>query len=173
MKKRVIALVTAAVMVFAMGCGKKAPAEVPAETIPVADRTVAEHLMYDFEAQVKADEAVSAMDVATKLTENEIVYDFGFFPMEIEEGLLNGFDNAEIKGFSEGALFAPMIGSIPFVGYVFTLSDGTDADAFVQTLKDNANPRWNICTEAEQTLVDKVGNKVLFVMSPKSFDDEF
>ena len=32
----------------------------------------------------------------------------------------------QIKGFKEGVMFAPMIGVIPFVGYVFDLADGTD-----------------------------------------------
>ena len=172
MKKRVIALVTAVVMVFAMGCGKKNnPSETPAETIPVADRTVAQHLMYDFEAQVKANPDVTAQEVADKLLENEVIQ-FSGISMPVEEGLLNGFDNAEIKGFSEGVLFAPMIGTIPFVGYIFTLSDDADAAAFIQSLKDNANLRWNICTEADELLVDNVGNKVFFVMSPTSFDAE-
>jgi len=39
-------------------------------------------------------------------------------------------------------------------------------------LKDNANPRWNICTEAEETVVGSVDNKVFFVMCPKSFETE-
>ena len=88
----------------------------------------------------------------------------------IEEGFLSGFDNTEIKGFSKGIMFGPMMGTIPFVGYVFELADGADVDAFVSTLKTNANPRWNICTEAEQTIVEKSGNKVFFLMCPKSLE---
>ena len=67
-------------------------------------------------------------------------------------------------------MFAPMIGTIPFVGYVFTLAEGADAEAFVKTLSDNANPRWNICTEAEDTIIEAVGNKVFFLMCPKSLE---
>jgi hypothetical protein len=92
--------------------------------------------------------------------------------MEVEPGLLNGFDNAEITGFEEGVLFAPMIGSIPFVGYVFTLADDADVDAFETTLKDNANLAWNICTEADEMVVDHVGSEVFFVMCPASLDEE-
>ena len=95
---------------------------------------------------------------------------FGPMVMPVEEGLLTGFDNAEIKGFEEATTFAPMIGTIPFVGYVFTLPADADADAFVTTLTDNANPRWNICTEADETVVETVGNKVFFVMCPSSFE---
>lgn len=58
----------------------------------------------------------------------------------VEPGLLMGFGNDEITGFAEGVMFAPVIGTIPFVGYLFRLDAGTDGDAFVQTLKDQANP---------------------------------
>jgi hypothetical protein len=40
----------------------------------------------------------------------------------------------------------------------------------MQTLKDNADPRWNICVEAEETVCEQVGNKVFFVMCPKSLE---
>ena len=90
--------------------------------------------------------------------------------MPVEEGFLNGFDN-EIKGFKEGVMFGPAIGTIPFVGYIFTVADGGDVDAFVKTLGDNANLRWNICTEAEEMICEAVGNTVFFVMCPTSFEE--
>jgi len=90
--------------------------------------------------------------------------------MSVEEGYLTGFGNAEIKGFKEGAMFAPMIGTIPFVGYVFTLENADKASDFIAQLKKNANLRWNICTEADEMITGNVGNKVFFVMSPVSFE---
>ena len=90
--------------------------------------------------------------------------------MPVEPGLLSGFDNYEVTGFQEGAVFMPMIGSIAFVGYVFTLEDGADVNAFMENLKANCNPRWNICVEAEETRVASVGNKVFFVMSPMTLE---
>ena len=57
-----------------------------------------------------------------------------------------------------------MIGTIPFVGYVFTVSDGGDVDAFVENLKNTADMRWNICTEADEMVVQAEGNRVFFVM---------
>ena len=83
--------------------------------------------------------------------------------------MLAGFNNAEITGFDEGVMFAPMIGSIPFVGYIFTLPDGADTEAFLQLLTDNADPRWNICTEADETVTGKAENMIFFVMSPAQF----
>ena len=90
--------------------------------------------------------------------------------MPIEEGFLNGFDN-EIKGFAEGAMFGPMIGTIPFIGYIFTLPAGAGVNAFIGTLKANANLRWNICTAAEEMVTGAVGQTVFFVMCPAQFEE--
>ena len=84
--------------------------------------------------------------------------------MPVEPGLLTGFGNEEIKGFKEGTMFSPIIGSIPFVGYIFRVDDGTDVNDFMKELKENANLRWNICTEADQMLVTNVDRTVLFAM---------
>ena len=81
-----------------------------------------------------------------------------------------GFDNFEVKGFRDGAIFAPMIGSIPFVGYVFVMEEGTDIDAFMNDLKENANLSWNICVTAEDMVIDRADDKILFVMCPLSFE---
>ena len=80
-------------------------------------------------------------------------------------------DNAEITGFKNGATFGPMIGSIPFIGYVFELEDGVSASDFIANLKKNANLRWNICVEAEEMVAGSSGNKVFFVMCPKAFEE--
>ena len=92
--------------------------------------------------------------------------------VSVEPGYLNGFDNAEIKGFKEGAMFAPMMGTLPVIGYVFVLENAADASSFVSTLKQNANLRWNICTSADEMVAGSVGNKVFFVMCPTSFEQE-
>ena len=87
--------------------------------------------------------------------------------MPVEEGFLMGFDE-EISGFEDAVMFAPMIGTIPFVGYVFDLAEDADVEAFVTTLQEHANMRWNICTEAEQTVTASFGDKVFFMMCKKS-----
>jgi len=68
-------------------------------------------------------------------------------------------------------VFQPMIGSIAFIGYVFELEDGVSASDFAANLKQNANMRWNICVEAEETVTSVAGNKVFFVMCPKQFEE--
>ena len=113
----------------------------------------------------------SALSVAEKLVANPIIA-FAGGAMEVEPGYLTGFDNTEIKGFKEGAMFAPMIGTIPFVGYVFTLEAGVNASDFISTLKSSANLRWNICTSADEIVTGTSGDKVFFVMSPLSFEEE-
>ena len=113
----------------------------------------------------------NALTVAEKLSAYPDLSVLPMGAMEVEQGLLTGFDNAEIKGFKEGATFMPMMGTIPFVGYVFTLEDGADVSAFISTLTANANKRWNICTEAEETVTGSLGNKVFFVMCNKTLED--
>lgn len=129
--------------------------------------TVANTLMSDFKSIAKSQNAES---IANQLIANKII---PFMPavMPVEEGLLNGFGDAEITGFKEGAMFGPMIGSIPFIGYVFELKDETDVNQFISTLKSNANLRWNICTEADEMVVCSVDKKVFFVMCPKYFEE--
>ena len=129
--------------------------------------TVANTLMSDFKSIAKSQNAET---IANQLIANKII---PFVPavMPVEEGGLNGFGDAEITGFKEGAMFGPMIGTIPFIGYVFELKDETDVNQFISTLKSNANLRWNICTEADEMVVCSVDKKVFFVMCPKYFEE--
>lgn len=132
--------------------------------------TVGQVLKDDFLAQVDANADATAQEIADALIANPII-PFAGATMPVEEGLLNGFGNTEVTGFSEGVMFAPMIGSIPFVGYVFTLEEGADAEAFMQSLKDSADLNWNICTAADEMTVEQSGNKVFFLMSPLNFSE--
>ena len=153
--KKLLAVLLIAVMVMALAaCGGGNAG------------TVGETLLEDF----KNDNAGTAQEIAERLISNEII-EFAGTTMPVEPGLVAGFDNAEITGFEEGVMFAPMMGTIPFVGYIFTLEEGADVEAFKSTLEENANLRWNICTEAEELTVDSEGNKVFFLMSPKSFEE--
>lgn len=134
----------------------------------VTGDTLGQTLLADFEAKA-ADGELSCQILADELMKNPAIL-FGPATMPVEPGLLTGFGETEITGFKEGTMFSPMIGSIAFVGYVFELEDGTDGEAFMQTLKDNSDPRWNICVEAEETVVGQTGNKVFFVMCPTSLE---
>lgn len=151
------------------------PAEMPTPEVgaeagnEVSGDTVGNMLAQEFHALKAENAEITAQEMADAILANPMIQ-FQGGSMPVEEGLLAGFDNAEIKGFNSGVMFAPMIGSIPFVGYVFTLDEGADVDAFMQTLKDNANPRWNVCVEAEETIVENADNMVFFVMCPSQFE---
>lgn len=142
------------------------PAEKPVEKPVEAPKTVGNNLLSVF----KANASGSALSVAEKIVEKGNL-PFMAGAMEVEPGLLSGFDNAEITGFKSGAQFGPMMGSIAFVGYVFELEDGVSASDFIANLKKNANLRWNICVEAEEMVAGSSGNKVFFVMCPKTFQE--
>lgn len=164
--KKTIAIILAALMMLAMtACGTGNTNSTEPQTDP-APTTVGTKLLADFKTLTDK----TPQEIAdTLLTNPEI--QFMTATMPVEEGYLNGF-NEEIKGFEEGVMFGPAIGTIPFVGYIFTVAEGNDVDAFVKTLEDNANLRWNICTEAEELVVEAVDNTVFFVMCPKSFEEE-
>ena len=167
--KKIFCLMLAVMMLLSMvACGSKSgKEEVEQDPEPT---TVGTFLRKDFKDRLAENADLTAQELADALLTNEHIL-FAGAAMPVEPGLLMGFDNAEITGFSEGVMFAPMIGTIPFLGYVFVLDEGTDADAFVKNLEDNANPRWNICTEAEETVTGKVGNKVFFVMCPTTMEE--
>ena len=120
--------------------------------------------------ELKANGEISNQELADAILEKS-QFEFAAVSMEVEPGLLTGFGNTEITGFQDGVMFGPVIGTIPFIGYVFTVEDGTNVDDFVALLKDNAERRWNICTDAEEMTAEQSGSRVLFVMGPRSFEE--
>ncbi len=135
----------------------------------VSGETVGQTLLAEFNAIMAEDASLDAYSIAEKVIAHESIQFMGG-AMEVEPGFLSGFDNYEVTGFDKGAMFGPMMGSIAFVGYIFELPADADVDAFMTSLKDNANPRWQICVEAEETTVEANGNKVFFLMSPVKFE---
>ena len=139
------------------------PEEKPAET--PQSQTPVNVILADFKAKVNGASDLEAL--AADLLKNPIIQ---FMPasMPVEPGFLNGF-KSEISGFSKGVMFGPAIGTIPFMGYLFEVEG--DVNAFIATLKENADLRWNICTAADEMVVASVGNKVCFVMAPSAFEE--
>ena len=191
--KKIVAIILAAIMLVALvSCGNSnngddttTPADTttatPVDTSTVEDTTVVEtsddviptvdentlggKLWASFVDTCKANSSATTEEIANAVSS---IPEIQFMKMvsPVEPGLLSGFDNAEIKGFKSGHAFGPMIGSIPFISYVFELEEGSDVAAFVKNLTDSANPRWNICVEADQTVAGSCGNYVFFVMCP-------
>ena len=121
--------------------------------------TLGESLAAVFREEAKKDTSVA--DIATALSEKA---GYQCVVVDMEEGFLSGFDE-DITGFKACTQFAPMISTIPFVGYVFEVED---PEGFKEKLEAVANPAWNICTEADQTVCEISGNYVFFVMCPIS-----
>lgn len=140
---------------------------------PAADgASVAQTLVSEFKT-LAADTSLNAQAIADALLGSAVLSNVGMMgTMPIEDVYLSGFDNYEVKGFDECVMFSPMIGTIPFVGYVFTVADGVDAAAFASDLEANANLRWNICVAADEVATAVEGSKVMFVMAPMSFEQD-
>ncbi len=133
--------------------------------------TAGEILFNAFKEMMEAKPETTAQEAADALITNEIIQFMGG-TMPVEPGLLSGFGNAEIKGFEEAVVFMPMMGSIPFVGYIFDMPADADLEAFMTTLKENADMRWQICVEAEEMVVEAIGDKVFFLMCKKDLSAE-
>ena len=179
--KKIIAILMAALMLVSFAACTKTTVDeevsTDADVQNVVDEETSEAAAAGSVADALAEEfmnlaatAADAQAIADALAASSVVSAIGPATMPVEEGFLTGFDNAEIKGFDAAVMFAPMIGTIPFVGYVFDLAEGTDAAAFVQTLEDNANLRWNICTMADEMATATEGEYVFFVMAPASLE---
>ena len=133
----------------------------------VAEGSWGEMLWEAFETTMNDNPSSTAVDAAFMLSMHESI-PFMAGSAEVMPGLLTGFDNNEITGFKSGAMFGPMMGSTAFIGYVFELEEGADVNAFMTSLTDNCDPRWNVCVEADQTVVGAYNNMVFFLMCPKS-----
>ena len=137
------------------------PEEKPAET--PAGATMGDTMLAVF----RANRDRSIDDIANACISDKSIQFFGM-TAPMEEGFFPEFDG-DVKGFTKCVKFGPAMGSIAFSGLVFEVSG--DANAFADDLKSRANPRWNICVEAEQTICEVYGNKVFFLMCPKSLGE--
>ncbi len=126
-------------------------------------QTLGEILAEDF--LNKATDEAAALSIAEELMKNEAIK-FAPVVQNYEDEFLMGFGSEEVKGYKEAAVFSPAIGTIPFIGYIFTLEEGTDAEEFKVELEKKSKLNWNICTTADQRMVSAKGNKVFFVMCP-------
>ena len=77
---------------------------------------------------------------------------------------MTGFNVREIKGIASGAFAAPVINSLPLIAYVFKLDGTVHVDEFKNTLKENCDLVWNICTSADPVICESEGEYVLFAM---------
>ena len=171
MKKFLTLLALCVVLILTLtACGcSDAPAQESGDVPVVEGDTLSADL---------ANEVLYLVDTAEDPTAQTLAEDFlavAELPFEamvlpVEPGLLTGFGNVEITGFSQGVMFGPSISTIPFLGYVFQLEEGTDGAQFCQTLQEYCDLRWNICTEAEEVIAVEGGCCVFFLMCPSSLE---
>ena len=151
--KKIFALILVLAMVLALcACGKQEAAE---------PETLGQTLYKDFTAKVDAGEKDPQALADAILSSGLLPFDG--LSAEVVPGWLMGF-TADIEGFEKAVMFGPAIGAIPFVGYVFQLDSADSCEAFCAKLLENADPRWNICTEADETVCGSAQNLVFFVM---------
>lgn len=135
-------------------------------TAPIEGDTVADKLIEEFRAETKT--TTDVLSIAETIGKSSVFNEIEMVAVEVEEGDLNGFDEP-IEGFSKGAMFSPMISTIPFIGYIF---ESENAEELARTLEEKGNLNWNICTSAEDKKVVVEGDKVIFIMSPYELEDK-
>lgn len=130
------------------------------------ENTVAKTLGKQFESEIENEKDIEK--VAKKIAENEIL-EISVDAFQVKSGdYLSGFQK-EIKDFKNAYVIRPMIGTIPFIAYIFEVENSSE---FAEELESSADLRWNICTEADEMHVVVRGDYVFFVMSPKTFEQE-
>lgn len=150
------------------GSGKDEKEDEPVIIKPsVKSGTMGKELWNSFQTAVTDDPKIGMEELANILITDPVIQFMGM-ASSVETGAeyFAGFGEYQITGYDSAATFAPMIGSIAFVGYVFDLSDDTNVSKFIKKLKQNCDPGWNICVTADQTVVGAVDDKVFFVMCP-------
>ena len=177
MKKLLTLLALCAALVLTLtACGGSDTSSAGESDVPVVEGDTSEtyaplatDLANEFLHLVDTAEDPSALTLAEDFL---AVADLPFeaMVMPVEPGLLTGFGNVEITGFSEAVMFGPSISTIPFLGYIFQLEEGADGTEFCQTLQEYCDLRWNICTEAEEVIAVQGGDYVFFLMCPSSLE---
>lgn len=159
MKKALtLILIIFSITIIITGCGKK-------EGTKNNDNTLAVNLVQEFKKEIT--ETKDIKKVAKKLAKSN----FDMPDLEVSNvskaDYLTGF-NEKIQGYKKAYVIVPTISTIPFIAYIF---ESDKPNELANTLKEQANLRWNICTEADEMQVAVVDNYVFFVMSPNNFDD--
>lgn len=75
-----------------------------------------------------------------------------------------GVDNLKVE---EAYVSDAMMSSQAHSVAVIKLKDGEDIAAAKKAIEENANPRKWLCVEAEQVIVENIGNTIILIMSNK------
>lgn len=147
--KKLIALALCLTMIFALSACSKGGNEGP--------DTQGEKLFVEFKNEIE-----SSGDINAAAEKVAAASELSCQVQDMTEGFFPGF-STDVTGFKTSVGIFPIIGSIPFVCYIF---EAENPDTFAADLTETADPRWNICTEAEETICRVVDNYVFFAMCP-------
>lgn len=134
-------------------------------------KTIGQRLADDFKALLNPEKMMGARAMADELLKGDYLT-FEHATTDVQPGKLKGFGDAEITGFKEGVMIEAKKEEVPFLAYIFTLDDDTDAETFMTSLKSKANPQWNTKVKADEMFTERSEKQVFFVMSPKALDKE-
>ncbi len=119
-----------------------------------------------FREYAGANENASCYEIAKYLASHQKMTQMGVY--SVEEGRIKGIGSfekeAELRGFSEGVIFEPVMSPNQFIGYVFRLPAGADMNAFEAELTEKSNLAWNVCVVANTKISDIQGDLILFMM---------
>lgn len=101
----------------------------------------------------------------------ETPFEVATMPVPADAEYFAGFGETTITGYKDCVQFGPMIGTIPFIGYIFELEDESEIMPLRQLLESNYDLRWNICTAAETITFANVDNYLLVAMHTMMFDN--
>ncbi|MBQ4129218.1 MAG: hypothetical protein IJD68_05550 [Ruminococcus sp.] len=150
--KKIIALLLCMVLAFTLAsCGKYG--EIGGPVV--------------MEFRDNADESVE--DIADAVVENS---DLSLLTAPVDEGLLEGFSNMPINGFENGVMISSADHSIPFISYIFEMSDSVDQNMFVANLKTYADPNFSGDETENKVIVEQKGDKVIVVITPDKVEDK-
>lgn len=152
MKKIITSIIVCLILVITVtGCTK--------ESGTLTVDTLGKSLVNDFETISKDEKDINK--IADKLSKSSALEDMNMVVEDVED-YMPGF-SSEIKNYNKAVKVQPMVGSIPFIMYVF---ESDNPEELKSELEANKDLRWNICTEADESFTSVNGNIVFFIMAP-------
>lgn len=146
MKKIFVLFITVLCLV---GCASKV--DVPSTTTGIIATTFVQEIQKTDNLDEIGLKIIESVDVEYDLDMNHV------YP-----GYLLGFSQ-DIVHFEDAVIISPIVGTIPFVCYVFQTSE---PELLTKEIENYHDMRWNICTEAEEKILKQDHNFVLFAMTP-------
>ena len=97
------------------------------------------------------------------ISEENLPMMLGNIPVDSEN--VEGFLGTTEVNYKEAMASESMVGSIAHSVVLVRMNDAKEADAAVETIKANVNPRKWICVEASNVAVKSKGDLVILIMS--------